>query len=844
MKGRYRFMKKTLHLISNAHLDPIWQWEWEEGAAAAVSTFRCAARFCREFDNYIFCHNESLIYRWVEEYEPALFREIQELVRLGRWHIMGGWHVQPDCNMPSGEGFARQITEGRRYFREKFGVEPTTAINFDPFGHTRGLVQLLAKSGYDSYMFCRPGQSECHLPAETFEWVGYDGSSVIGTRSAGGYGTGLGHAVDKVRGTFPGVTDENPIGFCLWGVGDHGGGPSRQDIAAINAFIDEAKTQGVTVLHSTTEDWFTAVKERVAETGKPLPRHEGDLNSWAPGCYTSQVQIKQKYRAAENALFKAEKIAVHAESLGLMEYPAKEFGEALYDMLTVQFHDVLPGSSIQPAEIMAVRMLDHALELLSRVGTRAFFALAAGQPEAVPGEIPVLAYNPQPYPVEGDFMCEFMLADQNWSSSFILPVAYQNGQRLPSQCEKEYSNIPLDWRKRVVFHATLPPMSMSRFDCRLVTLDKKPVPDRDAIAGTDPDVLRFATPRMTVEIGRRDGLIRRWLVDGADYLAPGACALDVMQDVDDSWGMTMQAWLDKVGEFTLLSDEEGTRFSDLDAPAPSVRIIEDGDVRTVVEAVFGYEGSNAVVRYLISKTMPTIGLEIRVINQTKRKMIKLRLPQCLPDAAASMEVAFGEEPMTDWGKEHVGHKYLTVTGSDDRRLTVLNRGTYGASFREGSVYMTLLHSPGYTAHPLGPDRHVMPLDRHSEHMEQGERLYSFSLIAGHKADTDMARQALAFNETPTVLNFFPSGEDAQSPSPAELPFVMLSDSPVTMTALKRTEDGQDVLIRLFNPTAGTVTCDVGSLGLGVMETLTFGKYEIRTFRVRDGRLIPCRIDEQ
>ncbi|MBQ7910350.1 MAG: hypothetical protein IJ363_06135 [Clostridia bacterium] len=174
---------KKLHLISNAHLDPIWQWEWEEGAASALSTFRCAARFCREFDGYIFCHNESLIYRWVEEYEPALFAEIQELVKLGKWHIMGGWHVQPDCNMPSGEGFARQVTEGRRYFAEKFGKEPTTAINFDPFGHTRGLVQILAKSGFDSYLFCRPDPGNCALPSETFTWVGYDGSTVMGQRA-------------------------------------------------------------------------------------------------------------------------------------------------------------------------------------------------------------------------------------------------------------------------------------------------------------------------------------------------------------------------------------------------------------------------------------------------------------------------------------------------------------------------------------------------------------------------------------------------------------------------------------------------------------------------------------
>ena len=115
-------MKKELHLICNAHIDPVWQWEWEEGAAAAMSTFRCAARFCREFDGYIFCHNESLIYRWVEEYEPALFAEIQELVKLGKWHIMGGWYLQPDCNMPDGESFARHALISQRYFKEKFGI--------------------------------------------------------------------------------------------------------------------------------------------------------------------------------------------------------------------------------------------------------------------------------------------------------------------------------------------------------------------------------------------------------------------------------------------------------------------------------------------------------------------------------------------------------------------------------------------------------------------------------------------------------------------------------------------------------------------------------------------------
>ncbi len=835
-------MRKKLHLISNAHLDPVWQWEWEEGCAAAISTFRCAARFCREFDSYIFCHNESLLYRWVEEYDPDLFREIRDLVREGRWHIMGGWHVQPDCNMPSGEALARQITEGRRYFKEKFGIEPTTAINFDPFGHSRGLVQLLAKSGYDSYLFCRPDPASCPLPAETFRWVGYDGSEVIAQRSAAGYGTGLGHALDKIRPTADSLNDHAPLGFCLWGVGNHGGGPSRQDIQAIQVFTEQARQMGVEMVHSTPEAYFADVKAQEAAGERTLPAYAKDLNSWAPGCYTSQVRIKQKYRETENSLFSTEKAVMHAFSLGAMDYPEAELGQALYDMLTVQFHDILPGSSVQPAEEAALRMLDHALEILSRIRMRAFLALTEGQAEAAEGEIPVLVYNPHPWPVEDDFECEFMLADQNWSDSFTVPHVFRDGEPLSSQCEKEHSNIPLDWRKRVVFHTTLAPMSINRFDCRLESVGKKPVPDMASLAGTDPDVLHLAVSGGTVDMNRRTGHIISWWVGGVNYLADGAGALDVMEDANDSWGMTRHSWRDKVGEFTLLSETEGVRFSDLDTPIPSIRLIEDGEVRAVVEAVFGYQDSRAVVRYRLSKTAPRIDMDIRIVNATKRRMIKLRLPQALAQPTPALEVAFGEEPMRPDGWECVGQKYLTVTSEDGHRLSVLNRGIYGSSFDGGTVYLTLLHSPGYTAHPLG-DRPVMPTDRHSEHMEQGERSFLIRLVAGQAADRTVAREALSFNEVPTVLNVFPSGQHSQKPAPAEISFLTLNETPITMTALKRTEDGRDVLLRLFNPTDTPAECTVFCPLMDLSAALTFSPYELRTFRIHAGRLMACRVDD-
>ena len=139
---------KELHLICNAHLDPVWQWDWNEGATAALATFYSAVDIAEEYD-YVFCHNEALLYEFVEQYDPKLFERIRGLVKAGKWHIMGGWYIQPDCNIPSGEGFVRQIETGLRYFKEKFGVRPSVAVNFDSFGHTQGLVQILNKCGYN-----------------------------------------------------------------------------------------------------------------------------------------------------------------------------------------------------------------------------------------------------------------------------------------------------------------------------------------------------------------------------------------------------------------------------------------------------------------------------------------------------------------------------------------------------------------------------------------------------------------------------------------------------------------------------------------------------------------------
>jgi len=824
-------MKKNLHLICNAHIDPVWQWEWEEGACETLSTFRVAAKFCREFDGFIFCHNEAILYRWVEEYEPALFEEIKELVKLGKWHIMGGWYLQPDCNMPSGEGFVRNILAGRKYFLEKFGIVPTTAINFDPFGHTRGLVQIMAKSGYDSYLFCRPHSAFCKLPSEQFTWVGYDGSEITGTRVLSGYNSEKGKATEKIGRTVTELKNAaSTRNVCLWGIGNHGGGPSYEDLVRIGAKLAEWEDAGVRAIHSTPEKYFSDLRD----SDTALPRYEGDLNLWAPGCYTAQVKVKQKYRRLENELFACEKMCSALCANSDFSYPEKEFSEVLYDLLMIQFHDALPGSSIQPVEEMAIRMADHGLEILSRVRAKAFFRLCQNQKAAKDGEIPIMAYNPHPYPVEGDFECEFVLADQNRTGTFFLPSVFQDGKEIPSQPSKEASNIPIDWRKKVVFHAKLPPMQVSRFDCRLEELPAKPV----SIPKEEEAHFIVDGNDMRVRINKKTGLIDACTVNGKEYLRANAMSIDVYRDDEDPWGMRVRTWDERIGAFTLLSPEDGSAYSALGTVIPSVRFIEDGAVRTTVEAVFGYSSSKAVVRYHISKQMPSVELEIRILNADTEKMYKLAMPCAMENVRAFSEVAFGEEPFKLTHDENVHQKYVRLEGDGRQVVNVYNSGIYASSLEENTLLVSLMRSPAYCAHPVG-NAQILPQDRHSAFIDQGERIFHLKLTFGQEAMSN-GIAAQIYNEKPTVLSFFPSGKERSERQ--EPPFRLESET-IVLSSFKKAENGEGFILRLFNPESTPASCRIHSKRWNLEWEIAFGAFEVKTFRASDGKWEECDMTE-
>lgn len=803
---------KVMHLICNAHLDPVWLWDWEEGAAAAISTFRSAAALAEKFD-YIFCHNEAILYQWIEEYDPALFARIQELARAGKWKVMGGWYLQPDCCIPTGESLVRQMMEGRRYFDEKLGQHPTTAVNVDPFSHGAGLPQLLRGCGYDSYLICRPTAAEGDLP-DDFQWEGPDGSTVRVCRAHDHYNSPMGGAADKIRQALE-RDQAKDFGIVLWGVGNHGGGPSRKDLEDIAWLMAESETR---VLHSAPEAYMAEPAE--------LPRVRGTLRSM-PGCYSSMAALKQRHRLLESRLYQVEKMCSAAALQAGMTYPRQELAEIQRALMTAEFHDILPGSGIPAVEETGTRMLDYGLEIAGRLRMRALMRLAAGEKKGAPGEYPVLVYNAHPYPVQTVVDLSFILENQNWEDTFTDLTVYDGDRPLPTQVVKEPSNLSLDWAKRVVFSCTLRPMALNRFDCKArVTASRPELPRM-----TEDLLLR--SERRTARISMETGLLDYYEVDGK-VLLEGPAAPVLCRDNADPWAMNLrqlQGSLARPEEaFRRMTPEEAARYAG--SPEP-VRIIEDGPVMTEVESLLCCRSSAVRINWRVYRDTPDIDVTLHVLFLEKDALVKWQLPLAFPGTTRG-QVAYGQETLTPDGRELAAQDWVCHAGAD-RALAVFRKGSYGLDCTERELHLTLVRGCAYAAHPI-PGRELIRGDRWIGRMDQGYRSFRFRLTGGESGQLarELERRAQEFAEEPFCLQAFPGGEESQNAGS----LLSIDGDEVVMTAFKASDEGGYIL-RLFNNTSHEALCRCRVSFLSLAEAIRFRPYEVRTFRLTETGLTAC-----
>jgi len=812
---------RRLVLVCNSHIDPVWLWPWEEGLAATLATFRAAAELCEESDGFAFCHNEALLYQWVEEHEPALFARIRDLVGAGRWHVIGGWYLQPDCNLPSGESLVRQITTGLRFFRARLGTRPRVAFNPDSFGHSRGLVQILKQAGYDGYLFCRPDAQHLRLPGDDFIWVGYDGSTLLAHRAAEHYNSEQGRARAKVERWLLAHPEEDD-GLVLWGVGNHGGGPSREDLRALAALAGE--TAGRAIVHGRPENYFDGLANREAA----LPRHEADLNPWAPGCYTSMSSVKRAHRLLEARFYATEKMLASAAIQRLLPYPHAELASALDALLFCEFHDILAGSSVAEAEEQARHRLGRGFDIVDRLRARAFFALLSGQPRAAEGEYPVFVHNPHPFTVSTTVVCEFQPPEPNAARGTVLvpELALPGGAPIPLQVEKESCNIQVDQRKRIAFHAALPPSCTTRLACRLRTVRRPAADGPRPVSG----LLRHRSGAAEFDIDGSTGLLVGYRVSGRPFIDGGAFLGLVMRDSADPWGMKVRSFRDRLGEFVLMTPREAAPLAGVKAPdLEPDRIIEDGPVRTVVEAVFVHGRSLMRLRYALPKLGTDLEVEARVLWAETDAMLKLAVPTALPRMRVHGQVAFGVERHTREGEELAGHRWLACVSADGARaLTIVTDATSGFDYAGAEMRLSCLRSPAHAGHPVDDVTPIVRQDRVETRIDRGEHVFTFWLSAG-PAEARLAaidREAAAHLEAPYALVAFPPGGGK-----AAVPGVVLSDPVIQMPAMKLSDDGRLAVVRLFEPTGSARQTSISIPALNIEAPLSFKPFELKTVAV-------------
>ena len=431
-------MKKKIYLICNSHLDPIWLWNRTSGRSSWLNTMHSVVRIMEEQPDLKFNCSAAALYRYVEECDPALFRKIRNFVQQKRWDIVGGWEVQSDVILSRPVTLYHQAESAKKYFLDRFGVDVKIAYNVDAFGHPSGLPKVLNETGFQYYVYTRS-----HDVPPLFKWESEDGSSVTALHIINSYGIGAGEMVLKEH--FQKHLD-SPLEHqaMFFGVGDHGGGISRKELAVIREWQKEYD-----IVFATLSEYFEAVKALPLETVK------GELGPVFRGCYSNCHEVKRKIARATRRLLTAEKLGVSANEL---EEPWKE-------LCFNHFHDILPGTSIREVferDIFpGIGSVEHEAEKLI---DRQLFRRTAELDTMFMKEGGVYCWNPHPF-AHKTIMSFDGFADPNRNGVNFNVLRDEQGNEIPLQLlppAPSFGPCGTAWGKLTAI-PDLPPMGEKTF---------------------------------------------------------------------------------------------------------------------------------------------------------------------------------------------------------------------------------------------------------------------------------------------------------------------------------------------------------------------------------------------
>ena len=747
-----------IYMIGNAHLDPVWLWRWQDGFSEILATYRSALDRLYEFPETKFTSACAVYYQWIEKMAPDMFAEIQEMVKQGRWEIVGGWFLQPDCNIPSGESFMRHTLISQRYFKEKFGVTATTGYNVDSFGHNAGIPKILRAGGMENYVFMRPSLTEQGRTESVFWWESDDGSRVAAFRIPIRYNLNA-TSVHQLEQIIDKANAENQDMMAFYGVGNHGGGPTIRMLHSFNE-MDRKELR-----YETVGAYFDKVRN------DDLPTIQGELQHHARGCYSAESSIKKGNRKCEENLIAAERLCLMANRLTGAKYPTKKLKKAWKNVLFNQFHDIMGGCCVRTAYQDASYLHGETMSITEQEINVAMQNIAwhidTLQGETLPSykydlhnkgqwaiwehEVlgtPVVVFNIHPWPVRQTVQVY----------AYASKMTDDKGKEIPFQLVRGEHTDGTD-KMNSAFIAEVPAMGYRVY--RLFTEKESTESFQSELQATETTL---ENSQIYLELDKTTGDICK-LVDkkNGNALIDQPCKAILLDETAcDTWAHDKKYLGEKCGEFT----------------ASKFELTELGPVRASIRVTAVHENSSIQRTYTVTAGSDQVQVSARIEFREKHKTLKFTFP--MAEETVTAQIPFGTVTRQGYTGEESCQKWF-ASGN----LCVANDCKYGYDTCDGQMRLTVLRSAIYADH-------FAQRDEHNVHMEQGIHEFTYSLYpaCGNSGNERKAAQ-LNFGLR-RVMGSFHKGS-----LPENQGCVSCDCENVMISAIKQGEDGNGTVLRLY-----------------------------------------------
>jgi len=787
------------HLVGNAHLDPAWMWPMSEGLEAFAATCGSALDRIDEFPGFIFTCSSAAHYEFIEQTDPTLFARIQQVVKNDRWCIVGGWWVEADCNVPSGESFIRQALLGQRYFQSRFGKIATVGYNIDSFGHNANLPQLLGNAGMNAYVFMRPEQPEKSLPSALFDWKAPSGDSITAYRLPMHYSNHQLSVREKLEGLpdYSLYTERHPW-MIFYGVGNHGGGPTIEQLEEIEAMRRERGD----LIYSDPNKFFSEF------TKEKLPFIAEEMQPHAIGCYSAHGEIKQLNRRAEQALQRAEQLAV-LEQLAIGRTKDLDLSQAWKNVCFNQFHDLLGGVAIPEACDEVISMYREAISASDRE-TRISLQRISSRIDTSNAIENLIVFNASAFDREELIEFELWHPHASEKGEFLTHVALRSSEGKPIATQKIESSGKIgEDRVRFAARVRVPSFGWSTFE---IERHREVKHNNTSI---EVDTERLGNGKIALDLSEA---IEEEVASASEvwYASP-----IVVEDDSDTWGHGLSAF-----------SHDGIAFKDR-----IVEVIERGPLRAGVRVTSRFGNSHLEEEFYVTEGSPVVEVRVFLDWHEQHKILRLRYPHGCVDPVARYEIPYTciERPIGP--NEWPGQSWVDVSERDGTRgLAVITDSKYSYSVDEKFISIIAARSPLYAHHV--PPHEIKPTQR-KRYLDQGVQEFRLWLMP-HEGDwhgADLSRLSEELHR-PLIVH----SESAHSGDLPRSYSGLRTKGDAAIGAIKQAEAGDGIIIRAVeaNGKGSKISFAMGEVNW----SFSINPFEIKSWLLRNNEAIEVDLLER